>query len=146
MLHAMRLMFSVFVAATLLSTIEQSTIAHAHEPYSDSWVTRLFPFWSCHNDGLIQDTKWSNIKQTLDGQEIPEGIISLTFTADGSLEFVAGPELYKGTYKLSSGHNVILNLDKPLSGSKTHHERIEIHGNSMKMIDSDGKSLTFKEI
>lgn len=80
---------------------------------------------------------------TVDGTPIPAGALSLEFTSDGKLKYVAGFQTFTGTYSLGMMDYVTFNLDQAIEGRKQHLERIKIDGTNLEMIDSDGTSLKF---
>jgi hypothetical protein len=95
------------------------------------------------NKGKIEGTKWTSEATTMKGQPIPAGALDLDFRSDGSLVYRAGLQTYTGTYTLGTADTVVLNLDQPIAGLKTHAEKISIDGERLTMTDSDGSKLTF---
>ena len=71
-----------------------------------------------NNKGKIEGTKWSSIGKTINGNFIPAGSLKLEFGKDGSLNYFAGPKVFKGTYSLGKGDKVTLKLTEPLAGRK----------------------------
>jgi hypothetical protein len=97
------------------------------------------------NKGKIEGTKWRSYASTVKGQSVSDGALWLHFKADGGLVYRAGGHTFTGTYKLSWGKTVIMNLDRELAGRKSHSERVEILGGRLTMTDSDGTAMTFYE-
>ena len=103
---------------------------------------------SSNNKGKIEGTTWSSIAQsTKQGQPLPAGAITLEFKSDGSMKMsIIGGTVYTGKYSLGMGDSVTFNLDQNLEGRKKHMETIKINGDELKMIDSDGTTVTFKKV
>jgi uncharacterized protein (TIGR03066 family) len=72
------------------------------------------------------------------------------FTADAkvsaTLEIGARRKILKGTYTLGSGDTVNLHLDEEFGGRKDHSLTMEIKGDELTMVDSDGTKATFKKV
>jgi hypothetical protein len=101
---------------------------------------------SSNNKGKIEGTKWTSAAATVKGAVVPAGAIGLEFRGDGGLEFKMGPMSFTGTYSLGSGNAVTLKLEKELSGRKIHTETVEINGDNLVMIDSDGTQVKFVRV
>jgi hypothetical protein len=102
------------------------------------------------NRGKIEGTRWSSLAATLtikgQKQSIPAGALTLAFTRDGKLTYVAGPLTMTGTYALKPGDKVVLKLDRELDGKKEHTESVVIRDDRLTMTDSDGTALTFEKV
>ncbi len=101
---------------------------------------------SSDNKGKIEGTRWTSNAGSVKGAAIPAGIMTLSFSTDGKLNYVAGPQTMSGTYSLGSGNTVVFKFDKELSGRKTHYQKITINGNTLTLADSDGTQLTFTKV
>ncbi len=100
------------------------------------------------NKGKIEGTKWSSNAGTIKGQQLSSGQIVLEFFKDGTMELSVSDRSgnrkgYSGNYTLEVGDIVIFNLDKELSGMKTHAEHISIKNGELTMTDSDGTRGVF---
>lgn len=98
---------------------------------------------SSNNKGKIEGTKWQSELGVVKNNQIPAGFIALEFTADGNLVYAAGPDVYRGTYSFGMGNYVTFKLDRELAGRKVHAQKIEVEEGKLKLIDSDGTTLTF---
>jgi hypothetical protein len=101
---------------------------------------------SSNNKGKIEGTKWTSLATSVKGKTVPAGVLQLEFNADGSLVYKAGPQSMTGKYSLGSGDTVVLHLDQPLAGSKTHSERISVNGDRLTMTDSNGTAVVFQRV
>jgi hypothetical protein len=99
-----------------------------------------------NNRGKIEGTKWSSQALTVDGKTLPAGAAKLEFGTDKKLTYIVGDQTYTGRYTLRHGDNVLLEFDKELEGSKTHGQRITIKGDTLKLIDTDGFTVTFSRV
>lgn len=99
-----------------------------------------------NNVGKIEGTKWETTAQSIDGKDIPAGALTLEFTKDGKLIFIAGPEQYEGTYSLGMGDYVTFNLNKEIDGRKNQLEVITINGDNLTMVDSNSETMEFRKI
>lgn len=98
------------------------------------------------NKGKIEGTKWTSEMTTVDGKLIPSGTSRLEFRTDGSLLFTAGPQTYNGSYTLSMGDMVILDLTESFNGSKRHVQRITISGDHLPLADTDGTKIPYVKV
>jgi hypothetical protein len=106
------------------------------------------------NKGKIEGTKWrseaANVRakntNPLSGATVylPAGFMELDFHKDGSLFYIIAGKLHSGKYSLGMGSVVVLHLDEPVAGLKTHSERITIENRRLTMTDTDGTQLTFQ--
>jgi len=104
-----------------------------------------------NNKGKIEGTKWSSVAVKVMGKTLPAGALRLNFSRDGKVAYnihTVGGEVirYKGTYELNTGDYVTLKFDRKLGGLKTHKQRIVIKEGQLKMIDTDGTSVTFTKV
>lgn len=100
---------------------------------------------SSNNKGKIEGTKWANQAGSVKGQQIPAGIITLEFTSDGKLRYVAGFTTWTGTYSLGFGNTVTFNTDQDLGGRKKNVQTVIIDNNVLTLRDSDGTQLLFNK-
>ena len=98
------------------------------------------------NAGKIEGTEWTSNWATVKGQMIPAHTLGLQFDKDGSLVYCAGQRQYTGKYVLNAGNQVTFNLDQPLSGEKTHVEKIVIDDPLLTMTDADGTTISFRKV
>lgn len=101
---------------------------------------------SSNNEGKIEGTKWSSNAMMVDGQQVPAGVLLLEFQEDGTLIYRDPEETLTGTYKLGMGDTVILKFDEKVEGYKEHHQKIQINGKEMKLIDSDGFTVKLTKV
>jgi uncharacterized lipoprotein NlpE involved in copper resistance len=99
-----------------------------------------------NNKGKIEGTKWTSQAMTVQGKQLFAGTAKLEFGADKKLTYIVGADTYTGTYSLSYGDYVTLHFDQVLEGSKTHRQRIIIQGDTLKLIDTDGFTVTFSRV
>jgi hypothetical protein len=76
---------------------------------------------------------------------LAEGYIELDFHKDGSLYYIIRGKIHTGKYSLGPGRAVILHLDEPVAGLKTHTETVTIQGDRLTMTDTDGTELSFRK-
>ena len=98
------------------------------------------------NKGKIEGTKWSSLEDMVKGKAVPADFLKLEFSKDGKLVYLAGPIRFTGTYELGKGNTVTMHLDQVLAGRKDHIEMIVITGTRLRMMDSDGTSLSFRKV
>jgi uncharacterized lipoprotein NlpE involved in copper resistance len=96
-----------------------------------------------NNKGKIEGTKWTSQTTTVKGNTVPAGALKLEFTRDGKMTYTNVGTPHTGTYSLSWGDYVTLNLDQALAGNRKHREKIVIRGDTLTMVDSDGTSVAF---
>lgn len=100
-----------------------------------------------NNKGKIEGTKWTSQEYSLKGKSNPPGALVLEFTPEGRFTYtVKGGPTHTGSYSLNWGDGVILHLDQPLEGNKTHRQRVVIKDQTMQFIDADGTSITFDKV
>jgi hypothetical protein len=106
----------------------------------------LAVFFGCssNNKGKIEGTNWSSKVVTVKGKTAPAGMMKLEFRQDGTLTVTGPTGAYTGTYSLGFGDAVTFKLDRELSGSKTHAEKIAINGDELTLTDSDGTRIPFE--
>jgi len=98
------------------------------------------------NKGKIEGTKWTSLAGNVKGQAIPAGLEGLEFRSDGGLVYQVAFQTYTGRYSLGALNTVILQLDQPIAGAKTHAEKVVIEGDQLTMTDADGTQLTFAKV
>jgi hypothetical protein len=101
---------------------------------------------SSENTGKVEGTKWSNTAYTHQGKQVPAGVMTWTFGKDGSFKMSSIGMNISGTYSLGFGQNYVLNLNQAIDGSKKVGGKMEIKGNTMKLTDPDGTTISFKKI
>lgn len=106
------------------------------------------------NKGKIEGTRWRSEAGSVTSHSpvtsgrvvhLQEGYMELDFQNDGGLFYIIGGKLYTGKYTLGMGNVVILRLEEPLAGLKTHSEKIVIEGKRLTMTDTDGTTLAFQK-
>lgn len=102
---------------------------------------------SSSNEGKIEGTQWRSVTSTMRDKPLPAGSMALAFHDDGTLEYTAGPETYRGTYVLGSWNYVTFKFEEKLANRFTHKEKVLINddGDLLTLIDSDGTTLKFSK-
>jgi hypothetical protein len=97
-----------------------------------------------NNKGFLERTKWVSMKQTVHGNSLEAGAITIEFTSDTTMLYtIVDQEPYRGEYVLGWGNKVVFRFDRPLNGHSTHTEKIILLGSRLIMADSDGTELIF---
>jgi hypothetical protein len=110
--------------------------------FANAWMLKGF----IHLGNCIANRDYEGAARALDSPGTFRRFLAIHFLNFLILVVAAIPAAIIAYYDPIFGKTVVFNLNKPLSGSKTHHEKIEINGKTLKMTDSDGKSLTFKKV
>ncbi len=87
--------------------------------------------------GRIEGTNWKSLKATVNGNDIPAGVITIEFKKNMDFVYIAGPMKWTGKYLLLDGDGLKLLSDQDLGGTKENFEKV--------VIDKDGKLLTMTD-
>jgi hypothetical protein len=98
------------------------------------------------NEGKLEGTRWSSDAQTVKGNRLPPGALTLEFTRTGGMTYGVGNAPLTGRYVLGVGEFVRFDLDRELNRSKRHLQRIVVEGNKLKVTDFDGTAMVFTRV
>ncbi|MEZ6141772.1 MAG: hypothetical protein R3B84_14470 [Zavarzinella sp.] len=98
------------------------------------------------NKGLIEGTKWVNLKGEIKGTPVAAGFMKFEFNKDGTLVYTLNGRAYEGKYELLPGKKVKLITKESIGGRRENIETIVINGNKMTASDTSGAGLEFEQI
>jgi len=98
------------------------------------------------NKGKVEETTWTSLATTEQGEEVPAGARRLQFQRDGQLFYTISGKLYRGNYALGMGGAVTFTLDEEMDGRKIHPFKVVVAGDQLTLTGADGKVVTFEKI